>query len=698
MRESRAGFVQIGVDVGGTFTDVVCAGADGKVRLIKVPTTTDNPSVGVKDAFEKIVQQWGISASAVGRFVHGTTVATNAVIERHGAKTGLITTKGFRDVLELGRQMRSSMYDLVLRPETPTFLAPRALRKEVIERVDAHGNVLTPLDEDSVRVAVEELLAQGVEALSVCLLFSFLNPKHERKIEEIINAMAPGVPVSLSSSVDPAFREYERTCVTCFDAYIKPTVDEYLGNMERDLVESGIGSPLQVMQSRGGVASASVVRQRPVRLFLSGPAAGVVGGATTGRMAGKEDVITVDIGGTSCDVALIEGQKPLVRQTGVIEGYAVRVPMVDVNAIGSGGGSIAWIDGAGTLKVGPASAGSDPGPACYARGGTQPTVTDASVVLGYINPSYFAGGSIPLRPDLAYKAIEEGIARPLGMSVEQAATGIHQVINSQMAEAIRLVSIERGIDPRGFALLPLGGGGGLHATALADALGITSVVVPLYPGVLSALGLLSSPTEHEVSGASPMRLEANNREHIGRGLSELDEKCQQLMRDEGVELDETAVSYVADLCFTGQSHYLQVDLPDNVIFGNEAIDSVKEAFWTTHENIYGHADRQAPVEVVNLRVIRRWDKEVIRTYRAYSHAESKPAIKESRDILLQHDKGYVTASVFKRDQLVAEETVTGPAIVEQDDTTVLIGLGWRGKVLEGGSLILTAYGRADQRG
>jgi N-methylhydantoinase A/oxoprolinase/acetone carboxylase beta subunit len=375
--------IEIGVDIGGTFTDVVCRDSDGVVRLVKIPTTRSNPSAGVGAALELMRRDWSIPAQAITRFVHGTTAATNAVLEGKGAKIGLLTTEGFRDVLEIGRQMRHAMYDLMLEPEAAGFLAPGHLRKEVRERVTATGAVLVPLDEASVERAVGELKAEGVAAIAVSLLFSFLNPAHEIRIREIIERLAPDLMVSLSSEVDPAFREYERTCVTAFDAYLKPVVDRYLASMERDLARAGVKAPLQIMQSRGGIASSRIARRRPVRLFLSGPAAGVMGGLDVGQALGLDDLITVDVGGTSCDIALVSGGRPLIRSEGAIGGYTVRVPMVDVNAIGAGGGSIAWIDDAGSLRVGPESAGSEPGPACYDRGGKEPTVTDASILLGY---------------------------------------------------------------------------------------------------------------------------------------------------------------------------------------------------------------------------------------------------------------------------------------------------------------------------
>ena len=366
---------------------------------------------------------------------------------------------------------------------------------------------MTPLDEAAVRAAVRELVEAGVQAVAVCYLFSFQNPAHELRTREIIADEFPDLMVSISCEVDPAFREYERTVVTAFDAYIKPVIDRYMEQIEGGLETAGIGSPLQVMQSRGGLSISAVARKRPVRLFMSGPAAGVIGGTIVGKMAGDQDLITVDIGGTSCDIALVDGGRPVIRPEGRIDGYTVRVPMVDVNAIGSGGGSIAWLDAGGGLRVGPESAGADPGPAAYGKGGDDPTVTDASLVLGYLNPSSFAGGTVGLDIARARDAVLEKVAKPLGLGLEEAALGIHRVVNTQLVEGIRLVSVRQGLDPRRFTLVALGGGGPVHATVLARELKIDRVVIPRYPGVLSAAGLLAAPIEHEVSMAFPTPLE-----------------------------------------------------------------------------------------------------------------------------------------------------------------------------------------------
>jgi N-methylhydantoinase A/oxoprolinase/acetone carboxylase beta subunit len=668
--------MEIGIDVGGTFTDIVCRSDDGSLRIAKLPTTRVDPSRAVLSALAMARDEWGIAPSAIRRFVHGTTVATNAVLERKGPRIGLITTEGFRDVLEIGRQMRHQMYDLALRPETPVFLAPRRYRKEVRERLDAQGHVLIPLDEESVQRAVGDLVVANVQAIAVCLLFSFLDPTHERRIRDVISAQYPALPVSLSADVDPAFREYERTCVTAFDAYIKPVVADYLAKMELSLAAAGVTVPLQVMQSRGGLMSSAIARQRPVRLFLSGPAAGVVGGIEAGRAAGFGDLITVDIGGTSCDIALVRDGTPLIRSEGVIDGYTVRVPMVDVTAIGAGGGSIAWLDGAGSLRVGPHSAGSEPGPACYGRSGDQPTVTDASLVLGYIDPAQFAGGMLTLQPVLARGAIERAIARPLGMTVEDAALGIHCVLNAQMAEAIRLVSIGRGIDPRGYALLPLGGGGPMHACALAEELGIHTVVVPVHPGVLSAAGLLGAPVEHELAAAFPRALDRLRADELTSALRALDDRCAALMRQENV--DDVDIRHSADVCYIGQSYHLEVSL------ASRDPERIYQLFLAAHERVYGHSTR-VPAKIVNLRTVHRSHPGKV-AMAATQQSVRRPPMR--RAIRIREHAEPLSVEIWHRDALTQNQRVAGPAVIEQADTTTLVDPGWTAEVMQSGILLL----------
>ncbi len=673
----------IGVDIGGTFTDVVCRGPDDRLRVVKIPTTRANPSRGVLDAVVLAEAQWSVGARDIARFVHGTTVATNAILEHKHARIGLITTAGFKDVLEIGRQKRQAVYDLVLTPETPVFLAPGERRKEVTERIAATGEVVRPLDEAGVLAAAAALAADRVEAIAIAFLFSFVNPVHERRARVLIEARYPHLMISLSSEVDPAAREYERTGVTAFDAAVKPVLDRYLASMETDLKGAGIAAPLQVMTSRGGVASAATAREKPVRLLLSGPAAGVIGGQIVGTMVGADDVITIDIGGTSCDIALVAKGQPLIRAEGMIGGHSIRVPMVDVNAIGAGGGSIAWLDSAGGLRVGPHSAGSEPGPACYGRGGTEPTVTDASVVLGYIQPDRFAGGRLRLTPDLAARAIDIVVGRPLGMTTEAAALGIHRILNAQMAEGIRLVSIRRGYDPRGFALVAGGGGGPLHACALARELAIERIVVPPFPGALSACGLLAAPVEQELSIAFSREISTLAGGDLRAALGELDSRCGAVMRGEVTRGQAVRIHHFADICYVGQGYHLEVPL--QLGGAGSVIDRLYRDFLAAHDRIYGHSTRN-PARIVNLRTVHRAGGAV--GLGLAPDAARAPTGAERRSILLPEPWGRVDAAIHQRDHLIVGTTVDGPAIVEQADTTTLVEPGWRARAVDGGILLL----------
>jgi N-methylhydantoinase A/oxoprolinase/acetone carboxylase beta subunit len=673
---------QVGIDVGGTFTDVVCVTPEGRLHLTKIPTTRADPSRAIRDALARMSADWGVVPSSIDRFAHGTTAGTNAVLERKGAKLGLVTTRGFRDVLEIGRQMRHRMYDMVLKPETPGFLAPGAWRREVGERVAADGTVVEPLDEAGVIAAIDSLVTQGAQAIAVCFLFSFVNPSHERRVRELVQQRHPGLMVSLSSEVDPAFREYERTTITAFDAYVKPVLDKYLANLEGHLADAKVPVPLLVMQSRGGLCSATVARHRPVRLFLSGPAAGVIGARMVGEEAGRRNLITADIGGTSCDISLICDGKPLVRGEGLIDGFPVRVPMVDVNAIGSGGGSIAWLDAGNSLRVGPESAGSEPGPACYGRGGSEPTVTDASVVLGYIDPNNFAAGSIVLDADRARKVIDEKLARPMDISVEEAALGIHRVVNAQMVEGVRLASIRRGYDPREFSLMPLGGGGALHATAMASELGIREVLVPRNPGVLCAYGLLAAPVQHELSSAFPRALRDVDAKELATAFAELDAQLAQLMAQEGIAPDLVHVQHSADLCYVGQSYHLEVPMARGASEG--ALERLYEDFLAEHERTYGHSTRAA-VKIVNVRSVHQ----AAAPTPAIVKQAHDPRPKGQRSIRVAGFTVPVQATVVARDSLSAGDVVEGPAIVEQLDTTVLIEPGWTATIHASGHMVLT---------
>ena len=675
--------VEIGIDTGGTFTDVVCFRDGRPVGVTKISSTPSDPSVAILEAVAHLKREWDVSPAEIKRFGHGTTVATNALIERKGGRIGLLATQGFSDVIEIGRQMRRHLYEAPLAPESPVFLAPGRRRKGVIERTASDGSVVIPLDPESVRIAARELVDDGVEAIAICFLFSFLNPAHEIRARDIVSAEFPELMISISSEVDPTFREYERTVVTAFDAYLKPVVDGYLARLTSELKNAGVSSEPKIMRSRGGMSAVTVARQRPVQLFLSGPAAGVVGASTVGKAVEVDDLISIDIGGTSCDIALINAGRPALRSEGKIEGYPVRVNMVDVNTIGAGGGSLVWLDGAGGLHVGPGSAGADPGPACYGRGGDRATVTDASTMLGYLNPEYFAGGSIDIDPQRAYDAIEKTIAEPLGITVERAAQGIHRVVNAQIAEGIRLVSIRRGYDPRRFALVALGGAGPVHATALADELGISKIVVPRNPGVLSATGLLVAPIEHEATISLLRDLADLPPSVVAAALGDTDNQCRSLMAAEGVATSAVEIRHLADVCYVGQSYHLEVQLHMD---DRMPLDRLYRDFKDEHDLVHGHAT-DAPARLVNLRSVHTLGREQDLRFDE-SDVDRGDSLKGQRSVLFADDEDPWMAAIHERQSLAPAARIEGPAIIEQPDTTTVVTRGWRAVVHTSRNLIL----------
>lgn len=677
---------EIGVDMGGTFTDLVLRDEQGGLRIGKVPSSRSDLNAPVRTLLSQTLGEWDVEPAALARFVHGTTVATNAVLERKGARVGIITTAGFADILEIGSVKRlNQLYRLVLEPVTPTFLCPRARRIGIPERVEADGSISQPLDMAALAAATDRLAGEGIDAVAVCFLFAHLNPTNERTAAEWIRYHHPDLLVSVSSEVDGAVREYERLCVTAFDAYTKPLLDRYITRMDRQLTEAGVPAPLQLMQSRGGIAAADSARKRPVRLFLSGPAAGVVGASAAGGQAGFDNLISLDVGGTSSDVALISRGQPMLRPDGYVDGYHIRVPMVDVNAVGAGGGSIAWIDAGGGLRVGPHSAGAEPGPACYDRGGTDATVTDASVVLGWLNPDFFAGGTLSLNPELARKAVERNVAIPLGMSVEQAALAIHRVVNAQMAEGVRLVSVRRGVDPRGFALLGFGGGGPVHAIPLARELSINTVIIPNYPGVLSAIGLLNAPVEHEASTSFGKTFETADPADIIRVCDELRQRCEAEMAAENVRAADVATRYFADVCYVGQSYHLEVEL--DLSEPRQVVGRAFEAFFVAHKDVRGHAMRK-PARFVNLRAVQQAAPASRTNQKPPRTGGDGTAMKGHRTVFMDGYEGGVEAAVYDRAAMAGGFRFTGPAIIEQSDTTTVVEPGWTGTVHETEVIVL----------
>lgn len=682
--------VTVGIDIGGTFTDVVAYDPDRRrLYSVKVPSTPPDLAEGFKRSLARVLELAQVETSRVSRVIHGTTIATNTVLEQNGANLGVLTTAGFEDVLIIGRQKRTEMYDLFIDAETPIFLASRRRIRGIPERIGPEGDVVRVLDEDGVREAVTDLVEHhGIEALAVSYLFSFRNPAHELRTREIVASLYPELPVSVSCLLDPRFREYERLCVTAFDAYVKPLMARYIEKLRDSLSNSSESITLQIMQSRGGIADADIAINQPVTTLLSGPAAGVIGGTHAGIKAGLSHLITIDIGGTSSDVALVPDGRPLIVSDGKIGTYPLRQPMIDVNTIGAGGGSIAWIDAAGGLRVGPRSAGADPGPACYGRGGNQPTVTDASLVLGFLNPDYFAGGTLSLDIARARTSIDN-IARSLELEFDVAAAGIHRIVNARMADQLQLVSIRRGHDPRRFSLLPLGGAGPLHAGRLAEQLGIEKIVIPPVPGVLSAFGLLVADIEHERSATFAQDAAGADLQRMTAEFAKLDQACGEKMAQENVPLDGVSIRWSCDMHYAGQSYELEVTMPRREL-SPEILSDLVERFHQRHEQVYGHSNRQNRVELVNLRSVHSYVPDRPDVVRAFgNHVDSDPSQLTSREVYFDELSSRVSTPIYRRQELMPGDRLEGPAIVEQPDTTIVIYPRWAAIVDGSGNLVMT---------
>lgn len=670
----------VAIDIGGTFTDVV-GWSNGRLYCTKVASSKRDPVDAIRRGVEALCALSGVPARSITRFVHGTTVATNAVLTAGGACIGVLATEGFEDVLEIGRQKRSQMYNLMAPPDTPVFLAPKRRRIGIPGRIAADGSELSPLDEAAVRRAIRFLLEEHrIEALAVSYLFSFRNPSHELRTREIAAEVAPGLAVSLSCEVDPVFREYERTCVTAFDAYVRPVMTGYLGRIRAGLDGAGVSAPVEMMQSRGAIASASRILARPVTALLSGPAGGALGGAVAGSRAGSRDVITLDMGGTSTDVAVVHGGQLVATRESRIRGYPLRVQMVDVHTIGAGGGSIARLDEGGALKVGPESAEADPGPACYGRGGTSATVTDASLALGLIDPGSFAGG-LRLDPDAARASLKP-IANAMGGSIERAASGVLTVCNAAMAEAIRMVTVRRGIDPRAFALVLLGGAGPVHGSLVARALGIRTVIVPLRPGVLAAEGLLHAPVEADVNRTFARNVDATSPTELREHLSALAAEARAALAASANAGSGTYVRFSADMRYTGQSYEMEVPLAE------DELEQAAGRFRALYRQNYGHESLSGAIELVNLRAIAGF-RHPAPPPDSISRGDSPQAVR-TRPVCFDPVAGALPTPVYRRDDLSPGASFNGPAIVEQPDTTVVVYPWQRCAVHDSGALILEA--------
>ncbi|MEA2526574.1 MAG: N-methylhydantoinase, partial [Thermomicrobiales bacterium] len=595
---------RVGADIGGTFTDIVLVAPDGSFGTRKVLSTVDDYSRGIIEGLSDLVAALDVPASAVDEIVHGTTVATNAILENKGAKTALLTTRGFRDVLELRRLRTPQLYDRFYEPPRP--IVERRLRLEVAERLDAAGEVVLPLDEETVLAALDRIGGDGTEAIAVCLLHSYRNPAHERRVGELVRERLPGVYLSLSVDVLPEIREYERTSTTVINAFVGPVVKSYLESLTARLAATGMPADLLIMQSNGGIMSADAAGRTPAQIVESGPAAGVIAAHELGQQAGIANLISFDMGGTTAKASIIEEGK-LARTTeyevgsGISlssrlvkgGGHALKLPVLDIAEVGAGGGSIVWIDRGGALKVGPRSAGATPGPVCHDTGGTEPTITDANVVLGYINPHALAGGAVRLRPELAEAALCEAVAGPLGLGLAEAAYGVHTVANVTMIRAIKAVSTYRGRDPRDFALLAFGGSGPIHAVGIARELGMSRVIIPPAPGLFSAGGLLAARHErHEVQTLFG-RTEEVDLDTVNATFRRLEERAVGELSGNRTGATEVVCRRSADLRYVGQGYELTVPAPAGAI-DPAAMAELVDVFGIEHERTYGHRATTAP--------------------------------------------------------------------------------------------------------
>jgi N-methylhydantoinase A len=679
----------IGVDVGGTFTDFYALDeATGDVRVGKRPSTPDDPGRAILQGLAEVAAEHSIPPGQVRRFSHGTTVATNALIQRKGGAVALITTKGFRDLLEIGRQTRPHMYDLYR--DHPPALVPRQHRFELDERIDAEGKALRAPDDEAIALVVEQVRASGARACAVCFLFAFLNPEHERRVGAALRKADPDMLVSLSSEVQPEFREYERFSTTVLNAYLQSVMHDYIHRLEDGLAKSVPGAALGINQSSGGLMSLGTARDFPVRTALSGPAAGAIGALHVAKSAGRGDVITLDMGGTSADVALIRGNRADIAFDRTVAGFPIRLPMVDINTVGAGGGSIAWFDRDGLMKVGPLSAGADPGPACYGRGGTEPTVSDANLILGRLSARGLLDGRMALEPGLARTAFAPAAER-LGFSVERTAHGMLGIVVANMVRAIRTISIERGHDPRGFTLMPFGGAGPLHARDVAVALGISEILVPPAPGIVCAQGLVVSDIKEDFVASHRTPVEPSNDASIRDLVSALLAQAAAWFADEEIPHAARALELSFDMRYIGQNFELAIPVATAASIPADALpgaDALRDMVFEVHDRAYGYHNPDDPVEVVNIRLTARGHLYKQPGEHAAEAVPAPPEPFETRPVFFTDSETPVDTPVYDRAKLLPGQSIEGPAIVEQLDATTPLYPHDRATVDAAGSIII----------
>lgn len=670
--------LRVGIDIGGTFTDlIVVDDRTGTFWVAKTLTTPDDPAVGVRRALIQGLELAGSPAEQIQAVIHGTTLVTNAIIERKGDKTALVTTKGFRDAIEIAREHRFDMYDIFI--ERPKPIAPRRLRFEIDERLLADGTVYRPVDPAEVEALAERLRREGVEAVAICFLHSYRNPEHERQVAAILAERLPGVRISLSSEVVGEIREYERTSTTLANVYVQRIVEGYLDRLQRSLTELGSQARLLIMLSSGGICTVETARRFPVRLIESGPAAGALAAAYTGRLVGTPNLLAFDMGGTTAKVCLIDNGRPMITTEFEVDrvyrfkkgsGLPIKASSIEMIEIGAGGGSIAHIDQFGLIKVGPDSAGSQPGPACYGLGGNRPTVTDADLVLGYLDPDFFLGGEMRISREAAEEAIEREIARPLGMSVIEAAWSIHQLVNENMASAARIHAVEHGKDVRAYPLFASGGAGPVHAYRVAEILGVRQILCPFAAGVGSTIGFLAAPLAFDFVRSAYARLDQVDWDTINALYAEMEGEGRTLLAASGVPEDQVTVTRTADMRLLGQAHEISVPIPLGVL-GPQSEAEVLRAFETVYRDLYKRARPGVPIEIMSWRVLVSGPEPELRLRRQEQSGDARQ--KGERPVYFPELGGFHPTPIYDRYQLRPGDCFDGPAVVEERESTVVVG-------------------------
>lgn len=673
---------RLGVDIGGTFTDfALIDDASGKVSVNKCLTTPHDPSEVIMKGTKALLDREGLSASQIDVIVQGTTLATNALIERKGAKTGLITTQGFRDILEMRRETRYDLYDLFI--ELPELVVPRHLRLGVRERVNKDGKMITELDEPQLIQVVDQLMEQGIESIGVCFLHSYANPTNEIRAGEIIAKKAPSLSISLSSEVAGAIREDERFSTTTINAYIRPLADRYLTSLSEKLSIAGFRGALFTMLSNGGLTTFENAKRFPVRLIESGPAGGTMAAVFYSDLVGGGNLVAFDMGGTTAKISMVQDGKPATVSTFEVarlrrftkgSGLPLMIPAIDMIEIGAGGGSIGWIDALGLLRVGPESSGADPGPACYGLGGEEPTVTDAALILGYLDPDYFLGGEMKLDKEKAVRAIKEKIANRLGFDPIEAAWGIHRVVTENMASAARIHILEKGRDPRRFALLAFGGAGPIHAWQVAKLVGFPQIIAPLAAGVTSALGFLVTPVATDLVQTYISKLDEVDWNRVNALLEEMEKLGVEQVAAGGVSPHEVTVHRSVDMRYVRQGSEICVPIPNEKL-SRQNVETIRQSFYSVYQELYSRYLTDVPIETVSWRVAVSGPRPKVQLKKLEGSLQGGSALKKKRPVYFPEYKGFKECPVYDRYRMGPGTTLTGPAVVEERESTLVVGPG-----------------------